>query len=140
MILLASFLEPFYILYQIAFSVKLSQYGILSGGIISFIGLVVSNILFFSLYRRNIVKDPIYKYWNFKVLKFTLNFHLLFNFKSFRLLYCKFAGLKYFQAPFSKDQVYLRPLLIITVVYFLLCLVPLIITDIVCFFYISWNF
>jgi hypothetical protein len=95
------------------------------------------------VYNISIVKDNAYKHWAEKYSCSTKTISiisLLINFKIFRSLYSKFFGATIFNAPFEKQTLFYRPFVVLNIIYLLLVLIPIIIIDIVTFYYVEWGY
>ena len=137
-----SFFEiPMYIV-QIYSADYISSYGIMTGTIIALALLILINVVFFVVYYASIVRDTAFKHWIDKHKKSTTTMaiiSLLINFKIFRYLYCKFFGAALFHAPFDRNTLFYGPFIVMNIVYLLLVLTPIIIVDIVTFYFIEWG-
>ena len=133
---------PYYII-QIYSAAYISSWGIMIGTIIALIILIVWNIVFYIVYLLYVVKDHAFKHWKdkYKCTSRTISItSLIVNFKLFRSFYSKFYGLNTFHAPFEKSTIFYRPFVIMNIIYMLLCLTPIIIVDIVAFYFIQWGY
>ena len=133
---------PMYIV-QIYSADYISSYGIMTGTIIALSLLILINVVFFIVYYASVVRDTAFKHWIDKYKKSTTTMailSLIVNFKIFRYLYSKFFGATLFHAPFDRNTLFYRPFIIMNIIYLLLVLTPIIIVDIVTFYFIEWGY
>ncbi|CAI2377119.1 unnamed protein product [Moneuplotes crassus] len=136
-------LEIPYLIVQIYSAVYISSWGICIGTIIALVVLIAIDIVFYIIYSASVVKDNAYKHWKDKYRCATQTISvlsLLMNFKIFRCLYSKFYGVTTFNAPFERSTLFYRPLVVMTIIYLLFVLIPIIIVDIVTFYFVEWGY
>ncbi|CAI2378427.1 unnamed protein product [Moneuplotes crassus] len=136
-------IEMPYLGVQVWSAIYISSWGIVTGTVIAMIMLVLGNILFYIVFKRVVVKDNAYKHWKdkYKCSNQTVSFiSLIINFKFFRCFYSKFYGISIFNAPFERSTLFFRPFVVVSVIYLLLVLIPVIIVDIVIFYYVEWGY
>ena len=115
---------------------------ILSGG--ALIMLVVINISFYLVYKREICSDPTFLKWTRlypKTEKYISLMVIIVNFKSVKLLYSGFYGqescLAHFEDP-AKN--FVKPLRYATYLSFLFVYIPIIAADVVIFLQVEWGY
>ena len=136
-------LEIPYFIVQIWSAAYISSWGVWIGTIIALGILVFTNIAFYIVYNINVIDDNTFKHWKdkYKWQSYIISIiSLLLNFKLFRCLYSNFYGLMVFHAPFEKSTKFYRPFVVMNIIYILLCLTPIIIVDIVTFYFIQWGY
>lgn len=111
---------------------------------IGFTMLIAANIIFYLLYRREIVADPIFAKWCRLFPKsehYVSLLAVLINFKIIKLFYSGFYGLEsclcQFQDPMKN---FFRPLRMITYFSFIFVYIPILAADIVIFIQVPWGY
>ncbi len=115
---------------------------ILSGGAI--IMLVTANIIFYVIYKREIVADPSYAKWSRlypKTERYISLLTLLLNFKSIKLVYSGFYGLESCLAQFDDPlRNFFRPLRMLTYFSFIFVYIPILAASVIVFLTVAWGY
>ena len=64
----------------------------------------------------------------------------VFNFKMFRLLYCRMFGRNEFNAPFTESNLFYRPFNLTSLFVLVTVSLPLIVSSIIGLIYVSWGY
>jgi hypothetical protein len=100
--------------------------------------LIATNIIFYLLYRREIVNDPVFAKWCRlfpKTERYVSLLAVFLNFKTIKLFYSGFYGLESCLCQFGDPvKVFFRPMRMMTYFSFIFVYIPIIIADVIIFF------
>lgn len=106
--------------------------------------LITANIIFYLIYRKEIVNDTNFAKWCRmypKTEKYVSLLTLLLNFKSIKLFYSGFYGLEQCLAQFEDPMKnFFRPMRMITYFSFIFVYIPIIAADILIFIQVEWGY
>ncbi len=115
---------------------------VLSG--IAFIMLITSNVIFYVIYKKEIINDQAYAKWCRmypKTEKYVVLLTLLVNFKSIKIIYSGFYGLESCLAQFEDPmRNFFRPMRMITYFSFVFVYIPIIASSIIIFLQVAWGY
>ena len=106
--------------------------------------LMTSNIIFYVIYKREIVNDQAFAKWCRlypKTEKYVALLTLLLNFKSIKFIYSGFYGLESCLAQFEDPmRNFFRPMRMITYFSFVFVYIPIIASSIMIFIQVKWGY
>ena len=105
---------------------------------------VTANIVFYLIYKKEIVHDPTFSKWCRmypKTERYISLLALLVNFKSIKLLYSGFYGLESCLAQFEDPlRNFFRPMRMLTYFSFIFVYLPIIAADVLIFMQVEWGY
>ena len=105
---------------------------------------IVSNIMFYLMYKREIAKDPTFTKWCRmypKTEKYIGIISLVVNFKTIKLLYSGFYGQEACLGQFADPMKnFFRPLRFVTYFSFIFVYLPIIAADVVIVMQVQWGY
>lgn len=113
--------------------------------LITLFGMIFANIGWFFFYHYKLRKqDSAYKHWvdqNKKAYVIVRYVALAWNFKQVRMMYSNFLNKEYFNGAFeSRYKTLIKPLFILSVINFVIQVMPILLMDIYNLIFIPWGY